>query len=75
MASVIPKSPPLQATCAVCLGRKQCVKKFRKGPRKGEDEDQFFYSPNHRGWLCRACWRSWQHHLERNGEVDYARSV
>lgn len=48
------KPQPEKATCVVCLKRKQCVTErwLDSGIRR---YDNFFYSEEHRGWLCRQC--------------------
>lgn len=46
--------PPPEATCCVCMGRKQCVveRTLKYEIRK---YDNFLYSEEHRGWLCKPC--------------------
>ena len=63
MARLRPKAPPHKATCACCMSRLSCEKQRRKG--SPEMVDEFKYSEDHRGWLCRTCWAKWQHALER----------
>lgn len=45
---------PEKATCVVCMKRKVCVttRELKSGIVR---YDNFFYSAEHRGWLCRQC--------------------
>lgn len=54
---------PLQATCVVCMKRKQCITKriLRSGELR--QYDNFTYSEEHCGWICRKCRTS----LEQTG--------
>ena len=46
---------PHQATCVICMKRKQCITKriLRSGELR--QYDNFTYSEEHRGWICRKC--------------------
>lgn len=50
------KVRPPEATCCVCLTRKQCVTK-RETESGIRYYDNFVYSEEHRGWLCKTCFR------------------
>lgn len=55
MAHIVPK--PTHATCAACMKRKQCITKRILATGELRQYDQFAYSPDHRGWLCKKCHR------------------
>lgn len=49
------KTKPPEATCCVCMKRKKCVT-FRDLPFYGiRHYDNFLYSEEHCGWLCKPC--------------------
>ena len=48
------KPKPEQALCVACMKRKTCVTK-RETEAGIKYYDNFFYSEEHRGWLCKNC--------------------
>lgn len=50
----MPKPKPEQATCVACMKRKTCVTERWVGIGIMH-YDNFFYSEEHRGWLCKQC--------------------
>ncbi len=48
---------PYQATCVVCMKRKQCVTKRILDGGELRMYDNFAYSEKHRGWMCKKCAR------------------
>lgn len=66
------KLKPDEATCAACLARKSCVTKRTLQSGITKSYDNFFYSPQHKGWICKPCMKK----LEKKGGgqrdlVDY----
>ena len=49
------KGDPPQATCCVCLKTKNCVQIYYDLSGGSIAKDQFQYSEEHRGWLCKQC--------------------
>ncbi len=48
---------PPEAQCAVCMKRKQCVTKRTMPDESVRIYDNFLYSEEHRGWICKRCVR------------------
>ncbi len=46
---------PAETTCAVCLGRKRCVTQRTLNDLSVRFYDNFVYSEDHKGWLCKPC--------------------
>ncbi len=43
--------PPPEAICAACMKRKKCTTE-----RGMAYYDNFKYSDQHNGWVCKRCW-------------------
>lgn len=56
---------PHQATCVVCMKRKQCITKRILDSGELRMYDMFVYSEEHRGWLCKKCERQ----LDKTGGI------
>lgn len=57
---------PHTAICVVCMKRKQCIHKRIMASGELRQYDQFFYSEEHRGWMCKKC----KTQLEKTGSIS-----
>lgn len=48
--------PPPEATCAACMKRKKYTTKRKMRDGSYREYDNFKYSDQHNGWLCKRCW-------------------
>jgi len=60
--------PSPEAICCVCMKRKKCVTKYDNLSGGFVVRDNFLYSEEHRGWLCKPCAKK----LEKSGGVAVA---
>ena len=57
--------PPPEATCCICLKRKKCTTERCGIEGRIKVYDNFLYSEEHKGWLCKPCGKK----LEKGGLV------